>query len=208
MGIFFENAQEEYTIIEDTPLKEIGEVPVTPITCSDRWGCYAYMKMMQATSDEVYSSCFSYYISLIMTDIGMSATAEEVYFKEALMDHVFHVVHDARNEENNETKQKIMCYNTLFNEFKEGLQKYERKVFEYNAKVNDKIYNILSKNGNINQTLISYMKNNKDPEMVVNTNPTKQISIYLTWSEEKLYGRYLGDSATEKVVSILNNVKY
>lgn len=207
MGIFFQDTGEEYNILEDTPLEEIGKVLITPISCSDRWGCYAYMKMMQATNDEVYSACFSYYISLIMTDMGMSATAEEVLFKESLLDHIFHVVHDAKQEYLDETQQKKACYKVLFAEFKEGLPEHERKAFKYNAKINDKIYNLLSENGNINKTLISYMKNESDLH-VVNNNPARQVSIYLTWSEEKLYEQYKGDSATEKVVNILNNNKY
>lgn len=212
MGIFFENTEEEYTIIEDTPLEEIAEeqnieMPVTPISCSDRWGCYAYMKMMQATGDEVYSMCFAYYIPALMTDMGMSATAEEIYFKESLLDHVFHVVHDTKKEYTDETQQKKECYHQLFDEFKKGLPEYERKAFEYNARISDEIYDVLNKNGNKTEALIMFMNDEEDIPHVANNPPLKQFNFKLTWSEEKLYEQYKGDSATEKVVAILNNDK-
>lgn len=214
MGLFFKDTTQTYNILDDTPLDEIEQetitpMPVPPLTNSEEWCDYAYMRMMQATNrDNVYSACFSYYISLFMTDMGVSAEVEAVYFKDSLLDYCIHLLEEIKGSYKEETIQKQEFYKKLYNEFKtRKVQVYEKKAFTYTAKISKQTRTALGENKT--KTLIEYINSDKTIATQDTTQRDKKFNYKLTWTEKKTYDLYAGESATQKLLNILYyNNKY
>ena len=89
--------------------------PLKPSTCSERWATIAYLKGMEARNDNVYATAFAYYISLVMTGMGISATSEYVYFKESLEDIVFNLLSLVKEERDlSEQEQKLLLWEEIY----------------------------------------------------------------------------------------------
>lgn len=207
--------EEEYTDI--LPLKTIKlwktskfTRPLFPTTCSERWATIAYLKGMHAMEDEVYATAFAYYISLVMTGMGISATSEYVYFKESLEDIVFNLLSLVKEERDlSEKEQKLLLWNEIYAVFYKTVtaRAHEKTMKCATLHVPKSMKNTLRNEGTVHKTVVSLMSENdftQEKKVIVPSDEKVQVTLQLTYSEQKKFNLIPGDSPTQKVLWLLS----
>ena len=211
--MWWNNMEEEYDSVLPFDIAEIVECsginpPLKPSTCSERWATIAYIKGMQARNDNVYATTFSYYISLVMTGMGISATSEYVYFKDSLADLIFDILSNVkkRTDDLTETGQKKVLWNKIFAIFyKTGTAQAHEKTLKCGTlHIPRSMKTALKAKGTIHDAIVSLMKDvvvTPEKKVIVPSDEDKvQVTLQLTYSEQnKFFNLIPGDSPTQKV---------
>ena len=208
--------EEEYDIVLPFDIAEIVECsginpPLKPSTCSERWATIAYLKGMQARNDNVYATTFAYYISLVMTGMGISATSEYVYFKDSLADLIFDILANVkkRTDDLTEIGQKKVLWNKIFAIFyKTGTAQAHEKTLKCGTlHITRSMKYALKAKGTIHEAIVSLMKDvvvTPEKKVIVPSEDRVQVTLQLTYSEQKEFNRIPGDSPTRKVLWLLS----
>lgn len=213
--MWWNNMEEEYNtvlpfdIIEEWECSGINP-PLKPSTCSERWATIAYLKGMHAMNDNVYATTFAYYISLVMTGMGISATSEYVYFKESLEDVIFDALSSVkRMTMMKETWQKKKLWNTIFAIFykTDTAQAHEKTLKRGTLHIPRSMKNALKEKGTIHEAIVSLMSESdftQEKRVIVPDEDKVQVTLQLTYSEQNEFNRIPGDSPTRKVLWLLS----
>lgn len=206
---------EEYTDILPLKTRKLLKTskltsPIYPTTCSERWANIAYLKGMQTMEDEIYATAFAYYISLVMTGMGISATSEYVYFKESLEDIVFHLLYLVKEERDlSEQEQKLLLWNEIYAVFYKTVtaRTHEKTMKCATLHIPVSMKNTLRKAGTVHKTVVSLMSETdftQEKKVIVPSGDKVQVTLQLTYSEQKKFNRIPGDSPTQKVLWLLS----
>lgn len=213
--MWWKNMAEEYDTVLPFDIVENWECsginpPLKPSTCSERWATIAYLKGMHARNDNVYATTFAYYISLVMTGMGISATSEYVYFKESLEDVIFDALSSVkRMTMMKETWQKKKLWNTIFAIFyKTDIACAHEKTMKCGTlHIPKSMKNALKAKGTIHEAIVSLMKDvvvTPEKKIIVPSEDKVQVTLQLTYSEQNEFNRIPGDSPTQKVLWLLS----
>ena len=213
--MWWQNMAEEYTDILPLKIRKLLKTskftsPIFPTTCSERWANIAYLKGMQTMEDEVYATAFAYYISLVMTGMGISATSEYVYFKESLEDIVFNLLSLVKEERDlSEQEQKLLLWNEIYAVFykTDTARTHEKTMKCATLHIPVSMKNTLRKAGTVHKTVVSLMSESdftQEKRVIVPDEDRVQVTLQLTYSEQKEFNRIPGDSPTRKVLWLLS----
>ena len=214
--MWWKNMEEEYDSVLPFDIAEIVECsginpPLKPSTCSERWATIAYLKGMEARNDNVYATAFAYYISLVMTGRGISATSEYVYFKDSLADLIFDILSNVkkRTDDLTEIGQKKVLWNKLFAVFyKTGTaQAHEKTLKRGTLHIPRSMKNALKAKGTIHDAIVSLMEDvvvTPEKKVIVPDEDRVQVTLQLTYSEQNKFNLIPGDSPTQKVLWLLS----
>lgn len=205
---------EEYTDILPLKIRKLLKTskftsPIFPTTCSERWANIAYLKGMQTMADEIYATAFAYYISLVMTGMGISATSEYVYFKESLEDIVFNLLNTVKQGTYSEQEQKLQLWDEIYAVFyKTDMACAHEKTMKCGTlHIPKSMKNTLRKEGTVHKTIVSLMSNidvTQEKKVIVPDEDKVQVTLQLTYTEQKKFNRIPGDSPTQKVLWLLS----
>ena len=215
--MWWQNMEEEYDsvlpfdIIEEWECSGINP-PLKPSNCSERWATIAYLKGMQARNDNVYATAFAYYISLVMTGRGISATSEYVYFKESLEDIIFNLLSRVKEERDlSEQEQKLLLWEEIYAVFykTDTAQAHEKTLKCGTLHIPRSMKNALKAKGTIHDAIVSLMKDvvvTPEKKVIVPSDEDKvQVTLQLTYSEQNRFFNLIpGDSPTQKVYWLLS----
>lgn len=214
--MWWQNMEEEYDsvlpfdIIEEWECSGINP-PLKPSNCSERWATIAYLKGMEARNDNVYATAFAYYISLVMTGMGISATSEYVYFKESLEDIVFNLLNTVKQGAHSEQEQKLQLWDEIYAVFyKTGTaQKHEKTLKCGTLHIPRSMKTALKAKGTIHDAIVSLMEDvvvTPEKKVIVPSDEDKvQVTLQLTYSEQNRFFNLIpGDSPTQKVYWLLS----
>ena len=208
--MWWQNMEAEYDSVLPFDIAEIVECsginpPLKPSTCSERWATIAYLKGMEARNDNVYATAFAYYISLVMTGRGISAGSEYIYFKESLADLIFDILSNVKKRTNDlvETCQKKVLWNKIFAIFyKTGTaQAHEKTLKCATLHIPLSMKNTLRKEGTVHKTVVSLMSESdftQEKAVIVPDEDKVQVTLQLTYSEQKKFNLIRGNSPTPK----------
>lgn len=207
--------EEEYNDILPLETKKLWKTskftsPIFPTTCSERWATIAYLKGMHAMEDEVYAAAFAYYVSLVMTGMGISATSEYVYFKESLEGVIFDALSSVKRMTMlKETWQKKKLWNTIFAIFyqEDTAQAHEKTLKCGTLHISQRMKTALKKEGTVHKTVVSLMSENdftQEKKVIIPSEEKVQVTLQLTYSEQKKFNQIPGDSPTQKVLWLLS----
>lgn len=215
--MWWKNMEEEYDSVLPFDIAEIVECreinpPLKPSTCSERWATIAYLKGMQARNDNVYATTFAYYISLVMTGMGISATSEYVYFKDSLADLIFDVLSNVkkRTDDLTETGQKKVLWNKIFAIFYNTgtAQAHEKTLKCGTLHIPRSMKTALKAKGTIHDAIVSLMEDvvvTPEKKVIVPDEEKVQVTLQLTYSEQNRFFNLIpGDSPTQKVLWLLS----
>lgn len=212
--MWWQNMVEEYTDILPLKIRKLWKTskftsPIFPTTCSERWANIAYLKGMQTLEDEVYATAFAYYISLVMTGMGISATSEYVYFKESLEDIVFNLLNTVKQGTHSEQEQKLQLWDEIYAVFykTDTARAHEKTVKCATLHIPKSMKNTLRKEGTVHKTVVSLMSESdftQEKRVIVPDEDRVQVTLQLTYSEQKEFNRIPGDSPTRKVLWLLS----
>lgn len=213
--MWWKNMEEEYNTVLPFDIVECWECsginpPLKPSTCSERWATIAYLKGMEEMNDNVYATTFAYYISLVMTGMGISATSEYVYFKDSLADIIFDTLTNVKNRTDlRETGQKKLLWNKIYAIFyqEDIAQAHEKTMKCATLHVPKSMKNTLRNEGTVHKTVVSLMRENdftQEKRVIVPSDEKVQVTLQLTYSEQKEFNRIPGDSPTQKVLWLLS----
>ena len=213
--MWWKNMEEEYDIVLPFDIVENWECsginpPLKPSTCSERWATIAYLKGMQAMNDNVYATTFAYYISLVMTGMGISATSEYVYFKESLEDVIFDALSSVKSRiDLTETGKKKKLWNTIFAIFynTDTAQAHEKTLKCGTLHIPRSMKTALKEKGTVHKTIVSLMSNidvTQEKRVIVPSGEKVQVTLQLTYTEQNKFNRIPGDSLTQKVLWLLS----
>lgn len=214
--MWWNNMEEEYDIVLPFDIAEIVECsginpPLKPSTCSERWANIAYLKGMQARNDVVYATTFAYYISLVMTGMGISAGSEYIYFKDSLADLIFDILSNVkkRTDDLTETGQKKVLWNKIFAIFYNTgtAQAHEKTLKCGTLHIPRSMKNTLRKEGTVHKTVVSLMEDvvvTPEKKVIVPDEEKVQVTLQLTYSEQNRFNLIPGDSPTQKVLWLLS----
>lgn len=214
--MWWKNMEEEYNTVLPFDIAEIVECsginpPLKPSTCSERWATIAYLKGMQEMNDNVYATTFAYYISLVMTGMGISATSEYVYFKDSLADLIFDILSNVkkRTDDLTEIGQKKVLWNKIFAIFyKTGTAQAHEKTLKCGTlHITRSMKYALKAKGTIHEAIVSLMKDvvvTPEKKVIVPSEDKVQVTLQLTYSEQKKFNLIPGDTPTQKVYSLLS----
>ena len=213
--MWWKNMEEEYDSVLPLDIAEIIECreinpPLKPSTCSERWATIAYLKGMEARNDNVYATAFAYYISLVMTGRGISATSEYVYFKESLEDIVFNLLSLVKEEMDlSEQEQKLLLWEEIYAVFykTDTAQAHEKTRKCATLHIPLSMKNTLRKEGTVHKTVVSLMSESdftQEKRVIVPDEDKVQVTLQLTYSEQKKFNLIPGDSPTQKVYWLLS----
>jgi hypothetical protein len=211
--MFYNNEEENYRDIEDISMedlsKRVGVTYNTPTNNQEEWATFSFLRGMEEFDDEVYASCFMYYITVMMTGWGVSNAAEYTYFKESLEDRIFDILEDVREEQHHMggTHKEAMqgFFQQVIEFFKEEGEDYEKAVYKYTANLTEKNKEKITSKGSIKEVIINGLDN--AGESVANHNSSTTITFVLTYSQSKLFDAIEGESATEKVLRIIGGLE-
>lgn len=214
--MWWKNMEEEYDsvlpfdIIEEWECSGINP-PLKPSTCSERWATIAYLKGMEARNDVVYATTFAYYISLVMTGMGISATSEYVYFKDSLADLILDILSNVkkRTDDLPEIWQKKVLWKKIFAIFyqENTAQAHEKTLKCGTLHIPRSMKNALKAKGTIREAIVSLMKDvvvTPEKKVIVPAEEKVQVTLQLTYSEQKKFNQIPGDSPTQKVLWLLS----
>lgn len=214
--MWWKNMEEEYNTVLPFDIVENWECsginpPLKPSTCSERWATIAYLKGMEARNDVVYATTFAYYISLVMTGMGISATSEYVYFKDSLADLIFDILSNVkkRTDDLPEIWQKKVLWKKIFAIFyqENTAQAHEKTLKCGTLHIPRSMKNALKAKGTIHEAIVSLMKDvvvTPEKKIIVPSEDKVQVTLQLTYSEQKEFNRIPGDSPTQKVLWLLS----
>lgn len=215
--MWWKNMEEEYDTVLPFDIVENWECsginpPLKPSTCSERWATIAYLKGMQARNDVVYATTFAYYISLVMTGMGISATSEYVYFKDSLADLIFEILSNVkkRTDDLTEIGQKKVLWNKIFAIFyKTGTAQAHEKTLKYGTlHIPRSMKNALKAKGTIHDAILYLMLSNLDvtqeKKVIVPSGEKVQVTLQLTYTEQNKFNLIPGDTPTQKVYWLLS----
>ena len=214
--MWWKNMEEEYDSVLPFDITEIVECsginpPLKPSTCSERWATIAYLKGMEARNDNVYATTFAYYISLVMTGMGVSATSEYVYFKDSLADLIFDVLSNVkkRTDDLTEIWQKKVLWNKIFAIFyKTGTAQAHEKTLKCGTlHIPRSMKTALKAKGTIHDAIVSLMEDvvvTPEKKVIVPDEDKVQVTLQLTYSEQNKFNLIPGDSPTQKVYWLLS----
>lgn len=206
--------EEEYTDILPLKIRKLLKTskftsPIFPITCSERWANIAYLKGMQTMEDEIYATAFAYYISLVMTGMGISATSEYVYFKESLEDIVFNLLNTVKQGTHSEQEQKLQLWDEIYAVFykTDTARTHEKTRKCATLHIPLSMKNTLRKEGTVHKTVVSLMSASdftQEKRVIVPDEDKVQVTLQLTYSEQNKFNLIPGDSPTQKVLWLLS----
>lgn len=212
--MWWNKMEEEYTDILPLKTRKLLKTskftsPIFPTTCSERWANIAYLKGMQTMEDEVYASAFAYYISLVMTGMGISATSEYVYFKESLEDIVFNLLNTVKQGTHSEQEQKLHLWDEIYAVFykTDTARAHEKTVKCATLTIPACMKKPLRKEGTVHKTIVSLMSNidvTQEKKVIVPSEDKVQVTLQLTYTEQKKFNKIPGDSPTQKVLWLLS----
>lgn len=213
--MWWKNMEEEYDSVLPFDIVENWECsginpPLKPANCSERWATIAYLKGMHAMNDNVYATTFAYYISLVMTGMGISATSEYVYFKESLEDVIFDALSRVkRMTMMKETWQKKKLWNTIFAIFykTDTAQAHEKTLKCGTLHIPRSMKTALKEKGTVHKTIVSLMEDidvTQEKRVIVPDEDKVQVTLQLTYSEQKEFNKIPGDTPTQKVYWLLS----
>lgn len=214
--MWWHNMEEEYNTVLPFDIVENWECsginpPLKPSTCSERWATIAYLKGMEARNDVVYATTFAYYISLVMTGMGISATSEYVYFKDSLADLIFDILSNVkkRTDDLPEIWQKKVLWKKIFAIFyqENTAQAHEKTLKCGTLHIPRSMKNALKAKGTIHEAIVSLMKDvvvTPGKKIIVPSEDKVQVTLQLTYREQKEFNRIPGDSPTQKVLWLLS----
>lgn len=214
--MWWKNMEEEYDSVLPFDITENWECsginpPLNPSTCSERWATIAYLKGMQARNDNVYATTFAYYISLVMTGMGISTTSEYIYFKDSLADLIFDVLSNVkkRTDDLTEIGQKKVLWNKIFAIFyKTGTARTHEKTRKCaTLHIPLSMKNTLRKEGTVHKTVVSLMSESdftQEKTVIVPAEEKVQVTLQLTYSEQNKFNLIPCDSPTQKVLWLLS----
>ena len=214
--MWWNNMEEEYNtvlpfdIIEEWECSGINP-PLKPSTCSERWATIAYLKGMEARNDVVYATTFAYYISLVMTGMGISATSEYVYFKDSLADLILDILSNVkkRTDDLPEIWQKKVLWKKIFAIFyqENTVQAHEKTLKCGTLHIPRSMKNALKAKGTIREAIVSLMKDvvvTPEKKVIVPAEEKVQVTLQLTYSEQNKFNLIPGDTPTQKVYWLLS----
>lgn len=212
--MWWKNMEEEYNTVLPFDIVESWECsginpPLKPSTCSERWATIAYLKGMEARNDNVYATAFAYYISLVMTGMGISATSEYVYFKESLEDIVFNLLNTVKQGTHSEQEQKLQLWDEIYAVFykTDTARAHEKTVKCATLHLPKSMKNTLRKKGTVHKTVASLMSENdftQEKKVIIPSEEKVQVTLQLTYSEQNEFNRIPGNSPTQKVLWLLS----
>ena len=213
--MWWHNMEEEYNTVLPFDIVENWECsginpPLKPSTCSERWATIAYLKGMQARNDNVYATTFAYYISLVMTGMGISATSEYIYFKDSLADCIFDILSNVKNRTDlTETGQKKLLWNKIYAIFyqEDTIRTHEKTMKRGTLHIPRSMKTALKEKGTIHETIVSLMKDvdvTQEKKVIVPPEDKVQVTLQLTYSEQNEFNRIPGDTPTQKVYWLLS----
>lgn len=193
--MIFWNEYNDYTIIENENLGNLAmDYNITLLKKSgldkktEMWLNYAHIVSARNHFNVVYEVCFIYYVTLFFADDGISAGAEEEYFKKKLDKHIFNLYTSTVNNHavSNEIDKKVIFFYSLLNFFNgNDIKHFERKIFQHSIRVSKKIKNWFIESGNIRETIIGLMnKNIRKPHLNMNDPAEDTLVFLLSYSEE------------------------
>ena len=213
--MWWKNMEEEYNTVLPFDIVENWECsginpPLKPSTCSERWATIAYLKGMQEMNDVVYATTFAYYISLVMTGMGISATSEYVYFKDSLADLIFDILSNVKKRTDlTETGQKKLLWNKIYAIFYQEniVQAHEKTLKRGTLHIPRSMKNALKEKGTVHKTVASLMSENdftQEKKVIIPSEEKVQVTLQLTYSEQNEFNRIPGNSPTQKVLWLLS----
>ena len=214
--MWWKNMEEEYNSVLPFDIAEIVECnginpPLKPSTCSERWATIAYLEGMQARNDNVYATTFAYYISLVMTGLGVSRGSEDIYFKDSLADLIFDILSNVkkRTDDLTEISQKKVLWKKIFAVFyKTGTaQAHEKTLKRGTLHITRSMKYALKAKGTIHEAIVSLMSESdftQEKRVIVPDEDKVQVTLQLTYSEQKKFNLIPGDSPTQKVYWLLS----
>lgn len=214
--MWWQNMEEEYDsvlpfdIIEEWECSGINP-PLKQSNCSERWATIAYLKGMHARNDNVYATAFAYYISLVMTGLGVSCGSEDIYFKDSLADLIFDILSNVKKKTDDLTEigQKKVLWNKIFEVFyKTGTAQAHEKTLKCGTlHITRSMKNTLRKEGTVHKTVVSLMSESdftQEKAVIVPDEDKVQVTLQLTYSEQNRFNLIPGDSPTQKVLWLLS----
>jgi len=210
--MFYNNKKENYRDIENISLDELSErVGVTynpPTNNQEEWATYSYLRGMEEFHDEVYASCFMYYITVLMTGWGISNASEYTYFKESMEDRIFDILEEVREQQHLMGGSHAEAMQGFFQQviefFKEEGEDYEKAVYKYTANLTEENKKKIQDHGKIKDVIVQGLKSTGEP--VPNNDTSTTITFTLTYSQNNFFEKIKGDSATEKVLRIIGGL--
>ena len=214
--MWWKNMEEEYDSVLPFDITEIVEgsginPPLKPSTCSERWATIAYLKGMQTRNDNIYATTFAYYISLVMTGMGISATSEYVYFKDSLADLILDILSNVkkRTDDLPEIWQKKVLWKKIFAIFyqENTAQAHEKTLKCGTLHIPRSMKTALKAKGTIHDAIVSLMKDvviTPQKKVIVPDEEKVQVTLQLTYSEQKKFNLIPGDTPTQKVLWLLS----
>lgn len=190
--MIFWNDYSPHNIIEDVDLEEIAKKNNTILNTSDSleeevkdWFNYAHVVAVENNFNVIYHTCFIYYVTMYFADCGISAGAEEEYFKKKMGDVVMEMYLDSVKLFD-ELEQKRTFFNKLLEFFKgDEIEKYERHVFQHNIRTTQEIKDWFDKQGVTRNIIRSLMDGTiEKPNLNANEKSTTNIVFLLNYSEE------------------------
>lgn len=211
--MFYNNEQEDYRDIEDISLedlaKKVGVDYEPPTNNQEEWATFSFLKGMQEFEDEVYASCFMYYITVMMTGWGISNTAEYVYFKDSMEDRILDIMEDVQKQHVQYGGTHVEAMRGFFQQvidfFKSEGEDYEKAVYKYTAELTEENKQNIQKRGKIKDIIVEGLENTGEP--VENKNPTTTITFVLTHTQHKAFEEIEGENTTEKVLRIIGGLE-
>lgn len=211
--MFYNQEEENYRDIENISLedlsKRVGLTYEPPTSNQEEWAVFSYLRGMEEFEDEVYASCFMYYITILMTGWGISNTAEYVYFKDSLEDRILNILEDVREEQHKYGRTHAEAMQGFFQQviafFKEEGEDYEKEGYRYTAHLTEENKEKLKSRGKVKEGILAGLNNPGNP--VRNYHPSLQVAFSLTYSQNKVFEKIEGDSTTDKVLRIIGGLE-
>lgn len=192
MQMIYWNDYDRYVIIEDVSLEELSEKHDVVLYHNDyfgkesmEWFNYAHVVAERNGFNEVYEACFIYYVTLFFVDDGISARAEETYFRKSLDKRINELYFHSSNHKT-EHEQKRFFFNSLVDLFmSKEMEKYERKIFQHSILVSEEIKEWFSSKDSVRDTIAALMDGFiEKPHLNMNKDTNDTLVFLLSYSEE------------------------
>ncbi|RAP49952.1 MAG: hypothetical protein BZ136_02430 [Methanosphaera sp. rholeuAM74] len=229
--MFWNNLDDEYTIIEDVPIQKLVEyaesesLPLDADSISSRWLLYSYHKARHIDVESYLhdskphkshglnrpeSLSFAKNISYIMTNDDLQVNSSS-FMKEDKISREVSKIFESVNGDLDEVEQKRNFFNMVLNFYVNEGENYEKRIYKHDCYIPDAEYEILERIKS--QTLLPTGKQIAKLTMTcedvkeVNSKDKRRnrVTFYLTYTEEGFFSQLCGLKDADKLINLLNS---
>ena len=229
--MFWNNLDDEYTIIEDVPIQKLVKyaesesLPLDADSISSRWLLYSYHKARHIDVESYsYDSnqgkshglnrpeslSFAKNISYIMTDDDLQVNSSD-FMKEDKISREVSKLFENVNSDLDEVEQKRSFFDMVLRFYVYEGKNYEKRIYKHDCYIPDAEYDILEtiKSQTLlptgKQIAVLTMTHTDVKEVNSKDKRRNRVTFYLTYTEEGYFSKVCGSKDADKLINLLNS---